>query len=261
MTDTPHPQSDPSAQTPLLSVRGLGKTYRRAAAPSLRDVAFDVGPGEIFGLLGPNGAGKTTAISIMSGLMRPDAGQVRVCGKDLFREPKAARPLFGLVPQDIALYPELSAAENLRYFGRLCGMGGRDLEVRIMECLALVGLDGRRDARISTCSGGMKRRANLAAGLVPNPRLLFLDEPTVGIDAQSRNLILERLTRLAGEGMGMVYTTHYMEEAERICSRVAVLDAGAIVAQGTPAALLASRPGCPDLGSLFLHLTGRRLRD
>ncbi len=250
-----------SAARALLSADGLRKTYRRAAAPALDGVEITVHPGEIFGLLGPNGAGKTTAISVMSGLLRPGAGRVTIGGIDLFKHPRRAKRRFGLVPQEIALYPGLTAGENLHYFGRLCGLSGRDLKDRIRECLEMVGLQERRNQRISEFSGGMKRRANLAAGLLHRPGLVFLDEPTVGIDAQSRNLILERLGRLRDEGIGMLYTTHYMEEAEQLCSRLAVMDEGRIIARGTPAALLADHPECRNLGELFLTLTGKRLRD
>lgn len=245
----------------MLSAIDLRKTYRESDHPALDGVDLSVREGEILGLLGPNGAGKTTAISVMSGLLRPDAGTVLIQGVDLFRQSHRAKKKFGLVPQEIALYPNLTARENLKYFGRLCGLGGDMLQTRIEECLEMTGLESRADRRIGTFSGGMKRRANLAAGILHSPRLLFLDEPTVGIDAQSRNMILEKLSLLRDQGMGMLYTTHYMEEAEFLCSRVAIIDEGRIMDQGPPRELLDRHSECRNLGELFLHLTGKRLRD
>ncbi len=248
--------------SPLLVARNLWKTYPSGADPALRGIDITVNAGEIFGLLGPNGAGKTTAISIMSSLLRPDAGSVTINGVDPFRFPARGKSLFGLVPQDIALYPTLTVVENFRYFGKLYGLKGRELDRRIRECLAVVGLEARADRRVETFSGGMKRRANLAVAILHDPKLIFLDEPTVGIDAQSRNMILEELIRLrAMPGRGMIYTTHYMEEAEQICSRVAIIDEGEIRITGTPAELVAQNDGCRNLGDLFLRLTGKRLRD
>ena len=250
-----------SRQEKLLIARMLRKTYQGASSPALEDFDISIGTGEIFGLLGPNGAGKTTAISIMSSLFRPDSGRVTICGVDILRYPNQARKLFGLVPQDIALYPNLTVRENLSYFGRLYGLKGERLKHRVRECLEFVGLEEKADKRVFTCSGGMKRRANLAAGIVHKPRILFLDEPTVGIDAQSRNMILEKLSVLKQSGTSMIYTTHYMEEAQSLCSRIAVIDQGRIIAQGLPNELIEQHPGCRDLGDLFLKLTGKQFRD
>ncbi|MGB8425800.1 MAG: ABC transporter ATP-binding protein [Desulfobacterales bacterium] len=244
-----------------LVVRQLRKTYPGDTAPALRDVDLHVDAGEALGLLGPNGAGKTTAISIMSTLMRPDSGEVAICGIDIFTQTRRAKRHFGLVPQEIALYPSLTCRENLHFFGRLAGLTGRRLKDRTAECLDLVGLTASAAKRVATFSGGMKRRANIAAGILHNPELLFLDEPTVGIDAQSRHMILEMLAGLARRGTGMIYTTHYMEEAQWLCSRVAIIDQGEIVGQGPPSELIAREPGCSDLGGLFLRLTGKQLRD
>lgn len=254
-------QKEPDSLTPLLEAQGLFKTYLRAPTPALTSFSLSIEPGEIVGLLGPNGAGKTTAISLLTGLLSPDAGSVHICGVDLFKYPRKARQWVGLVPQDIALYPSLTAAENLAYFGRMYGINGRELQDRVQACLETVGLANSAHSRIEAFSGGMKRRANLAVALLHQPRLLFLDEPTAGVDPQSRNMILDRLLELSRFGAGMLYTTHYMEEAEKICSRVAVIDEGRTIAQGSPRELTHVHPDCRDLGQLFLRLTGRELRD
>jgi ABC-2 type transport system ATP-binding protein len=254
MTRMPEPRM-------TLLASGLSKTYPRTGTLALADFGLDLGPGEIVGLLGPNGAGKTTAISLMTGLLTPDSGTVHICGTDLYRRPREARKWIGLVPQHIALYPNLTAAENLTYFGRMYRLDGRDLKARIGACLEMVGLSGETRTRIAEYSGGMKRRANLAAALVHRPRMLFLDEPTVGIDPQSRHMILDRLSELGRSGVSMLYTTHYTEEAEKICGRVAVIDKGRIIAQGSPEDLARAHPGCDSLGGVFLRLTGEELRD
>jgi ABC-2 type transport system ATP-binding protein len=245
----------------ILKVRRLVKMYRGAAAPAVDGIDFAVRRGEIFGLLGPNGAGKTTVLSIICTLLRPTSGDVTLCSQDMVRSPARSRSLFGLAPQEIALYPSLTARENLHYFGSLYGLSGRILRGRIDECLALVGLSDRGGTRIDTFSGGMKRRANLAAAILHSPRVLFLDEPTVGIDAQSRNLILENLKTLRDDGATIVYTTHYMEEAENLCERVAIMDRGKIIAEGSPRSLITAMDGCVNLEESFLSLTGRHLRD
>jgi ABC-2 type transport system ATP-binding protein len=249
------------ASDDVLEVRGLVKVYRGSVTPALDGLDFTVRDGEVFGLLGPNGAGKTTAISIICTLLRPTRGRVTLCAVDTVRHPARARKLFGLAPQDIALYPRLTARENLRFFGSLYGMRGPGLGRRIEECLSLVGLQDGGDVRIDACSGGMKRRANLAAAILHAPRILFLDEPTVGIDAQSRSLIVRNLASLRDAGTTIVYTTHYMEEAETLCTRVAVMDRGRILAEGPPRDLAAGMDGCANLEEAFLRLTGRHLRD
>jgi ABC-2 type transport system ATP-binding protein len=256
------PPIAPVADTrPALSASGIAKTYRGASRAALDSFEIQVAAGEIFGLLGPNGAGKTTAISIMATLLRPDRGTVVIDGIDAVAGPREARRMIGFVPQDIALYPRLSIRENFVYFGRLYGLKGRELLRRIDHCLALTGLSEKGRQRVSSCSGGMKRRANLGVGLLQQPKILFLDEPTVGIDAQSKHTIFQGLTALATEGVAMVYTTHAMQEAEALCSRVAVMDGGGIIAQGSPGRLVADTPGCGNLGDLFLELTGKQLRE
>ena len=245
----------------ILLANGLTKTYPGTRTPALSDFNLSLGSGEIVGLLGPNGAGKTTAISLMTGLLAPDSGNVHICGIDLFKHSRQARQWIGLVPQHIALYPNLTAAENLSYLGRMYHLSGRVLKERIDVCLEMVGLSNNARIRIAAYSGGMKRRANLAAALLHEPRMLFLDEPTIGIDPQSRNMILDRLSDLSRSGTSMLYTTHYMEEAEKICSRVAIIDEGRIISQGSPEDLINGHPGCDHLGALFLQLTGKELRD
>jgi len=244
----------------VLSARGLVKIYPGTSKPALTGIDISIKEGTVFGLLGPNGAGKTTAISIMSTLLRPTSGRVTVCGIDAALHPGRVRRLIGCVPQEIALYQNLTARENLRFFGRMYGLRGRALEEKISDSVHLVGLEESADQRVFTYSGGMKRRANLAAGILHGPKLLFLDEPTVGIDPQSRNLILERLAGLK-DRITMLYTTHYMEEAEQLCSYVAIIDMGAIIAEGAPAGLIDRFPGSRNLEDVFIRLTGKQLRD
>lgn len=219
---------------PVLQVRDLVRRFGDNVA--VDGVSFQIAAGETYGLLGPNGAGKTTTITMIAGLLTPDAGSVLVAGEPLTGDRKS---LIGLVPQDIALYPDLSARENLQFFGRLQNLRGERLTSRIAEVLEVVGLSDRAKDRIDTYSGGMKRRANIAVGLLHEPRLLILDEPTVGVDPQSRNSILEAVTELGGAGMAVLYTTHYMEEAERLCDRVGIIDSGRLVAEGTRDELIA----------------------
>ena len=194
-------------------------------------ISFQVEEGEIFGLLGPNGAGKTTTISMLTGVLEPTSGTARIGGHDLLEEPTEVKRLEGLVPQDLALYPTLSARANLQFFGRIYGLKGRELRERVDDVLEIVALTDRANEPIEKYSGGMKRRVNIAAGLVHQPRLLFLDEPTVGVDPQSRNHIFESVLRLNRERrMSIIYTSHYMEEVELLCSRVAIVDEGRIIA-------------------------------
>jgi ABC-2 type transport system ATP-binding protein len=257
LPDTPQPPHD----TPILKAEDIVKRYAGAPVNALDGFTLRVAPGQIVGLLGPNGAGKTTAVSILSTLMAPTAGQLTIMGWKAAAHPGRIRRSIGLAPQEIALYEALSARENMTYFGRMYGLKGSELQARVAECLAAVGLSSQADRRISVFSGGMKRRANLAAAIVHAPPLLFLDEPTVGVDAQSRALIMDRLGALRRGGTSVVYTTHYMEEAQALCDTVAIMDAGRIIAEGPPADLLARRPGTGSLGELFLELTGRTLRD
>jgi ABC-2 type transport system ATP-binding protein len=216
----------------ILEVENLVKKFGDYEA--VKGVSFTVEEGEVFGLLGPNGAGKTTTISMLTGILPPTAGTARIGGYDIRTEMDLAKTLNGLVPQDLALYPTLSARANLEFFGRIYGLSGRDLKERVADVLRIVSLTERADQPIETFSGGMKRRVNIAAGLVHQPRLLFLDEPTVGVDPQSRNNIFESVLRLNRErGMSIIYTSHYMEEVELLCNRAAIIDQGQIVALDT----------------------------
>jgi ABC-2 type transport system ATP-binding protein len=201
---------------------------------AVKGISFSVEENEIFGLLGPNGAGKTTTISMLTGLYAPTSGTARIGGYDIGKELDKVKEINGLVPQDLALYPTLSARANLNFFGRIYGLGGKELKERVDDVLRIVALTDRADEAVQTFSGGMKRRVNIASGLVHQPRLLFLDEPTVGVDPQSRNHIFESVLRLNRErGMSIIYTSHYMEEVELLCNRVAIIDQGEIIAKDT----------------------------
>ncbi len=227
----------PNDRAPVLCCRGLERRFGDRLA--VDGVSFEIASGETYGLLGPNGAGKTTTISMIAGILRPDAGTVQVGGDSIDTSSSEVKRRLGFVPQDIALFGDLSAIENLRFFGGLHGMRGAELERRIGETLDLVGLADRGKDRIDTYSGGMQRRANIAVGLLHRPQLLILDEPTAGVDPQSRNQILESIEQLSDAGMSVLYTTHYMEEAERLCDRVGIIDTGRLVAEGTRRELVA----------------------
>jgi ABC-2 type transport system ATP-binding protein len=222
----------------ILEVDDLKKKYGDFEA--VKGISFEVQEGEVFGLLGPNGAGKTQTISMLTGIIDPSAGTARIGGHDIHTDMNAAKRINGLVPQDLALYPTLSARANLNFFGRIYGLSGKDLKERVEDVLRIVALTDRADEAVEHYSGGMKRRVNIAAGLLHHPKLLFLDEPTVGVDPQSRNHIFESVMRLNRErGMSIVYTSHYMEEVELLCNRVAIIDQGEIIALDTIKNLIA----------------------
>lgn len=225
---------------PLLEARDLLKSY--AGRPAVAGISLALAPGEVFGLLGPNGAGKTTTVSMLCGLLPPDSGTVLVGGRAISGDADPAKRLIGLIPQEIALYDELSALANLRFFGALYGLGGAALESAIGSALELVGLADRARDLVKTMSGGMKRRLNLAGALLHDPAVLLLDEPTVGVDPQSRNAIFDNLEELRRRGKALLYTTHYMEEAERLCDRIAIVDSGRVIAEGTLRELLKLLP-------------------
>jgi ABC-2 type transport system ATP-binding protein len=221
---------------PILEV--LDVTFRYGATTALDGVTLQVEEGEVFGLLGPNGAGKTTLLSILSCLLAPTSGRVRLFGHELRLSDLDVRRVIGLVPQELAVYGELTARENLAFFGSLYGLAGAKLDDRVEEVLSAVGLRERADTRAETFSGGMKRRLNLGVGLVHGPRLLLLDEPTAGVDPQSRNHIFEEVRRLNGLGVTVVYTSHYMEEVQALCTRVGIIDRGRLIACDTLEGLL-----------------------
>ncbi|MCC6736110.1 MAG: ABC transporter ATP-binding protein [Bauldia sp.] len=219
------------ASSIVLEATGLRKTFGQLQA--VKDISIRIEQGETYGLLGPNGSGKTTTISMICGLLPADGGEVRIAGMPMTTTTLEPKKIVGLVPQDLAIYPDLTARENLTFFGRLYGIPSATLKSRVDEVLKVIGLLDRANDRSGTFSGGMKRRLNIGIGLIHGPSLLILDEPTVGVDPQSRNAILDSIERLAGAGIAVLYTTHYMEEAERLCDRVAIIDGGEIRAEGT----------------------------
>jgi ABC-2 type transport system ATP-binding protein len=237
----------------MISVSNLKKNYGNIQA--LKGISFDIKQGEFFGLLGPNGAGKTTTISIMSTILEPDGGEVNIADFNLKDYPIQCKKIIGVVPQEIALYNELSAYDNLMFWGGLYNIPQSELKVRIDETLQLFGLFDRKNDKVKTYSGGMKRRINIASALLHKPKILFMDEPTVGIDPQSRNLIFEVVEKLHREGMTIVYTTHYMEEAERFCDRIGIIDNGQIIAQGTFEELKSSNMMKETIVVSFVKLT------
>lgn len=215
----------------MIQVTNLSKSYGNILA--VNDISFSIEKGEVFGLLGPNGAGKSTTINMMSTILKSDKGSITIDGFDVKTNAKHCKKLIGVVSQEISLYEELSAYDNLLFFGKLYHIPQQELKQIINETLNLIGLSERKNDLIKTYSGGMKRRINIAASLLHKPKVLFMDEPTVGIDPQSRNLIFEVIEKLNKQGMTIIYTTHYMEEVERLCKRIAIIDSGKIIAQGT----------------------------
>ena len=228
----------------MLTLANVRKSYGKLVA--VDGLSLTIRKGELFGLLGPNGAGKSTSVSLAVGLLRPDSGTVTIAGHGNPCEPRV-RHKIGVAPQSLALYDLLTAEENLRFFGQVYGLSGAKLDERVKWCLDFVGLTDRRRDRVVGYSGGMKRRLNMAAAVLHDPELILLDEPTVGVDPQSRNNIFESIEALHREGRTIIYTTHYMEEVERLCDRIAIVDAGKLLALGTLAELLATHGGPPTL--------------
>ena len=222
--------------TNAIQVKGLRKNFGKLEA--VRGVSFAVQSGEIFSLLGPNGAGKSTTISMLSGLLEPTAGDAEIGAYSVKDAPAAAKAALGVVPQDIALYPDLTAFENLMFWGKMYGLRGSELRRRVAEILEMIGLTDRKKDRIGTFSGGMKRRVNIGAALLHQPKVVIMDEPTVGIDPQSRRHILDSVKALNRQGMTVLYTIHYMEEAEELSDHIAIMDHGEIIASGTYAELI-----------------------
>jgi ABC-2 type transport system ATP-binding protein len=246
----------------FLVATDLHKNFRDLKA--VDGVSLSIEKGEIFGLLGPNGAGKTTIIRILSTITPADQGDAKIGGFSIKNQPDKIRGLIGICPQELALYPDMSAFDNLIFFGRMAGLSSAEARDQAMSNLNLMGLaDRAKKGHVDKFSGGMKRRVNLAIALMGHPQLLFLDEPTVGIDPQSRNNIFETIESLVKKGMTILYTTHYMEEADHLCRRVAIMDGGKIIALDTPKALKSwiGDPEHTSLEQVFLKLTGRSLRD
>lgn len=244
----------------IIEVSGLTKIYKGSGKPAVDHLDIEVREKEIFGLLGPNGAGKSTTLMMLCGLLKSDSGSARVFGLEVCKNGDEIRRQIGVAPQDIALFPSLTARENLVYFCRMYGLEGAAIRLRVNHLLEVFGLIDRANMRVLQFSGGMKRRLNLIAALLHQPRLVILDEPTAGVDVQSRNMILDYMKTLQAEGVAILYSSHFMDEAERICSRFAILDEGRLLAQGALADMLASVGGnC--LEELFLRLTGKAVRD
>jgi ABC-2 type transport system ATP-binding protein len=245
---------------PIIEVAGLKKKYKGAHTPAVDEISFVVRERDVFGLLGPNGAGKSTTIMMLCGLLTIDSGSVRVFGLDVRRKGTEIRKQIGVAPQEIALFPALTAYENLAYFSRMYSLPGGEIRGTVNHFLETFGLMEKANTRVGQFSGGMKRRLNLIAALLHHPRLLILDEPTSGVDVQSRNMILDYLQALKSEGVTIIYSSHLLEEAERVCSRVAILDEGRMVAEGELPLILETNGG-GNLEQLFLHCTGRGIRD
>jgi len=244
-----------------ISIENLVHRYKDAEQVAVNGISLEIKEGEIFGLLGPNGAGKTTTISILSGLIKPTQGKVSIHGFDVMQQSDESKKVIGVVPQEIALYPMLTANENLEFFGSMYGIHKAELKERIKHYLNLFGLENTGNKRVEQFSGGMKRRLNLIASLLHDPKILILDEPTASVDVQSRNLILEFLHDLNKKGTTILYTSHYLEEAENLCTEIAIIDDGNIIIQGSPKQIIGSQPGFDNLENIFLKLTGKKLRD
>jgi ABC-2 type transport system ATP-binding protein len=241
-----------------IMIEGLTKRFEDVTA--LDDLSFEVRRGELFGLLGPNGAGKTTTINILCGLLEPTGGRAYVGGHDVQREPGRVRGLIGVCPQDTAVYPFLTGRENVELFGSLHAIPWESLRKKTEELLEKMGLTEDADRQAGKYSGGMRRRINLVMGLVHDPEIAFLDEPTVGMDPQSRRAVWDFIRELKGQGKTVILTTHYMEEAEELCDRVGIIDHGRLIALGPPGELMEEH-GAGDLEEVFIHLTGRKIRE
>lgn len=246
---------------PIIQITSLSKKYKEADAFSLSELSLAINEGEIFGLLGPNGAGKTTLISLLCGLIKPTSGSFTINNLMYAENANQIKKIIGVVPQEYALYPTLTAKENLMYFGSMYGLKGANLKQKVTESLDFLGLLKFADKRVETFSGGMKRRVNLIAGILHNPKILFLDEPTVGVDVQSKNAIIDYLKQLNKAGTTIIYTSHHLAEAQDFCSQIAIIDRGKIYAQGTPNTLISETANARNLEDVFIALTGKELRD
>lgn len=246
---------------PIITIKQLAKRYRHAKQFSLKGIDLSINRGDFFGLLGPNGSGKTTLISILCGLLSATEGNIEVNGKRIPSQLKSIKSFIGLVPQEIALYPTLTLNQNLQFFASLYNLPQTLIDERMKRLIKLASLERFRDEPIQTFSGGMKRRANLIVSLMNEPEILFLDEPTVNVDPQSRQVIYDILHHLNSRGMTLIYTTHYLEEVERMCKNVAIIDHGRLLCRDTPANLIKGDKGGRNLADVFFNYTGRALRD
>ena len=245
----------------MINIEHISKKYKTAEDFSVVDFDLFIEDKEIFGLLGPNGAGKTTLISILCSLIKPTSGSFTINGLNYQTNKNELKQRIGIVPQEYALYPTLTANENLKYFGSMYGLHGKDLNKKIAEYLQILGLSQFANKKIETFSGGMKRRINLIASILHEPKILFLDEPTVGVDVQSKNVIIEFLQGLNKKGTTIIYTSHHLNEAESFCTRVAIIDHGKLIITGKPKTLISNHKGAHNLEDVFLSLTGKALRD
>ncbi|WP_419869594.1 ABC transporter ATP-binding protein [Chryseobacterium sp. CT-SW4] len=248
-------------EQPIIEIKNLYKKYKSAEEFSVNDISLQINSQEIFGILGPNGAGKTTLISMLSGLVKPTAGHFTINGLSPQKDSLRIKQIIGIVPQEYALYPTLTARENLMFFGSLYGLKHKTLTKDINEALERMGLSKFADKKIEQFSGGMKRRCNLIAGTLHHPKVLFLDEPTVGVDVQSKKVIIDFLQELNRKGTCIIYTSHHLSEAEEFCTQIAIIDGGKIHASGTPEELISKVEGAHNLEDVFISLTGKELRD
>jgi ABC-2 type transport system ATP-binding protein len=247
--------------TNIIEIKNLYKKYKNADEFSVNNISLEIAENEIYGILGPNGAGKTTLISMLCGLIKPTSGSYTINGLSPRNRLNSIKKITGIVPQEYALYPTLTAKENLMFFGSLYGLKHADLHQKIDTMLERVGLTNFANKKIEHFSGGMKRRCNLIAGIMHSPKVLFLDEPTVGVDVQSRNVIIEFLKELNQNGTSIVYTSHHLQEAQEFCTKIAIIDNGQIYAIGSPEELIAKTPKAENLEDVFISLTGKELRD
>lgn len=244
----------------MIEIRELSKKYKNSDEYAVQNLSLTIEKKEIFGLLGPNGAGKTTLISMLTSLLKPTSGSFSIDGLTYQNHKNKLKQIVGVVPQEYALYPTLTAYENLAYFGSMYGLKGTALRQTILEHLEVMGLSKFANKKISSFSGGMKRRVNLIAGILHRPKVLFLDEPTVGVDVQSKKAIVDYLKHLNDKGTTIIYTSHHLNEAESFCTQVAIIDQGQIVVSGIPEVIIRENQA-KDLESLFLAKTGKTLRD
>lgn len=248
-------------QKSVIEINNVSKTYKGSDRAALKEVNLKIQSNEVFGLLGPNGAGKTTLISILCGLLKPTSGSVNLDGLSFHQNGHKIRQLIGVVPQEYALYPTLTAYENLLYFGSMLGLSKKEIKSEVLKNLEHLGLGDFAHKKVGNFSGGMKRRVNLIAGILHNPKILFLDEPTVGVDVQSKNVIIKHLKSLNKSGTTIIYTSHHLSEAEDFCTNVAIVDSGTIITEGTPSELIKNTEGAIRLEDVFISLTGTKLRD